>query len=103
MKQMLFAAVMVSLVFSASAAFALGSNQGASHAPPSSGDIAQDGPYTDDQQKGTPSKLPKGDATSEGSADMREACNSKWKEASANGTTGGKSRKQYIYDCMTGS
>jgi hypothetical protein len=96
MKRTLFAAAALSLVLSAPAAFAQGSNTGTPNDMHGSGDMMQDGPHASaNPSSASPSSLPSGRTQS----DKQSACDTKWKEAVANSTTGGRSEQQFKSEC----
>jgi hypothetical protein len=100
MKKTLFAAAALSLVLSAPAALAQGSDQGTPNTVHGSGDMMQDGPHASaSPTPASPSSLPSG-ATS---FDKVAACDAKWKEAVSNSTTGGRSEQQFKAECRRAS
>lgn len=96
MNKMFFAAAALSLVLSAPAAFAQGSDQGSPNTLHGSGDMMQDGPHAGaSPTSASPSSLPSGST----SFDKTAACDAKWKEAVANSTTGDRTEQQFKAEC----
>lgn len=98
MKRTLFAAVALSFVLASPAAFAQASNQGTPNTEHGSGDMMQDGPHASAApESSSPSSLPSGRASG---SDQMSVCSDKWKMAVAQGTTAGRSKSDFINECM---
>lgn len=97
MKRTLLAAAALSFVLASPAAFAQASNQGTPNAQHGSGDMMQDGPHAAAPPESTsPSNLPSGLAN----GDQKTVCSDKWNTAVAQGTTAGRSKSDFIKECM---
>lgn len=94
MKRTLLAAAALSLVLASPAAFAQASNQGTPNSQHGSGDMMQDGPHA---AAAPESSSP---STRSDSSDQMSACSDKWKTAVAQGTTAGRSKSDFIKECM---
>ena len=100
MKRMLFAAAALSLVLSAPCAFAQASNQGTPNTEHGSGDMMQDGPHAAAApESSSPSSLPSGATNVRG--DKMDVCTQKWHTAVAEGTTAGRSKHDFLEECMS--
>lgn len=100
MKTMLFAAAALSLVLAAPCAFAQASNQGTPNTEHGSGDMMQDGPHAAAApESSSPSSLPSGSTSMSG--DKASVCSQKWKVAVAEGTTAGRSKHDFLEECMS--
>ena len=102
MKHTLVAAATLLLLLAAPAALAQGSNQGVPNTEHGSGDMMQDGPHASSQpESAAASSLPSGRATNRTS--RLQLCHDRWRQAVAQGTTGGRLRHDFIAECMQGS
>jgi|HubBroStandDraft_5_1064220.scaffolds.fasta_scaffold13616_3 hypothetical protein len=100
MKTMLFAAAALSLVLASPCAFAQASNQGTPNTEHGSGDMMQDGPHAAAApESSSPSSLPSGSTSISG--DKMSVCSSKWRTAVAQGTTAGRSKHDFLEECMS--
>ena len=93
MKRTLLAAAALSFVLASPAAFAQASNQGTPNPQHGSGDMMQDGPHA----AAPPESSSSGGA---GSSDQMTVCSDKWKTAVAQGTTAGRSKSDFVKECM---
>ena len=98
MKRTLLAAATLSFMLASSAAFAQASDQGTPNPQHGSGDMMQDGPHAAAApESSSPSSLPSGRASG---SDQMSVCSDKWRTAVAEGTTAGRSKSDFIKECM---
>jgi hypothetical protein len=94
MKRTLLAAAALSFMLASPAAFAQASNQGTPNTEHGSGDMMQDGPHAAAApESSSPS------SRADNSSQM-SVCSDKWKTAVAEGTTAGRSKSDFIKECM---
>jgi hypothetical protein len=99
MRKMIFAAAALSLALYGPAAFAQTSNQGTPNTEHGSGDMMQDGPHAAAApESSSPSSLPSGATNVNG--DQKSVCLEKWRTAVAQGTTAGRSKHDFLDECM---
>jgi hypothetical protein len=97
MKKMISAASVFSAFLLIGGAHAQGSNQGVPNSLHGSGDMMQDGPHA----SSNPNAVAETGATATDTETTRmKVCGKKWKDAQANGTTGGQTRDRFIDSCM---
>jgi len=98
MNKMLIAAAALSLAL-AGPALAQGSNQGQPNTLHGSGNMMQDGPHASSVQQAV-TDLPAGETVGGMSNARSRTCYKEWKAAQANGTIGGRTKSEFMSDCL---